>query len=329
MIDVEQFLDWYSKRRTRQTGHAITQATRSSMASRLRTAYRASACETPETFAAFLSDHAAGERLLDELSECNSTGSLRLVYEACKAYHAHAQALGMDVGAFAMEKPAKNPSKPVKVYTDDEVEALLGGARGRSVHWWAFLCVLAHTGRRLNEVLGLRWDALCLDADKPYFNLPTTKSKQQAYVPLDHFLAERVFTPENIVRMQTGGRFKARSAGEYVFPWASEKQVRRMMEGHCARVGVAYRGFHIFRHTFATNLLARGVPMHVVSKLVGHSQTSTTDRVYNHTTALTFAEWLEPTVPVAAPEPAEDEPVRLSERTGRTTATGTRLGVVA
>jgi integrase len=58
-------------------------------------------------------------------------------------------------------------------------------------------------------------------------------------------------------------------------------------------VGVPDRGFHNFRHTRAPALLAKGVPIHAVSSLIGHASVSTTDRIYNHANALAHAQWLE------------------------------------
>lgn len=314
-MESDAFLTWYSKRRERQTGHPLTAATVNSMRSRLGTAYTTSGAESPEAFAALLGVEVQANGLLDALDERMSTGALRLVYEACKAFHSYALALGWDAGTFSMERPAKNPRKAIRVYSADEVDRLISAARGISLHWFAFLAVFAHTGRRVNEVLGLKWEHLRLDVEQPHFDLPTTKNKRQAYVPLDRFLIERVFTPDNVDRMKEGGRFKVRDASEFVFPWAQEKQVRRMLERHCARVDVPYLGFHCFRHTFVTGLLARGVPMHAVSKLVGHSQTSTTDRVYNHTTALTFANYLETddSGPTTAGSCAPETPERLED----------------
>ena len=42
---------------------------------------------------------------------------------------------------------------------------------------------------------------------------------------------------------------------------------------------------HVARHTYATDLLRRGVPAHVVAELLGHSSAQTTQSVYAHLTA--------------------------------------------
>lgn len=42
------------------------------------------------------------------------------------------------------------------------------------------------------------------------------------------------------------------------------------------------KNFHTLRHTYATTLLASGVPVADVSKVLGHAKVSTTYDVYSH-----------------------------------------------
>lgn len=50
----------------------------------------------------------------------------------------------------------------------------------------------------------------------------------------------------------------------------------------CDETGVRYRNVHTCRHTYATELLTRGVPMQVVSRLLGHATIRTTVDIYAH-----------------------------------------------
>jgi hypothetical protein len=55
---------------------------------------------------------------------------------------------------FAMgERPPMNPHKPIEVYKDWQVDRLVESARVVSLRWWAFPATIAHTGRRVGEVL--------------------------------------------------------------------------------------------------------------------------------------------------------------------------------
>lgn len=48
------------------------------------------------------------------------------------------------------------------------------------------------------------------------------------------------------------------------------------------RLGLKPRGFHNLRHTYASLALGAGVPVHVVSKIMGHASPATTLRIYAH-----------------------------------------------
>ena len=57
----------------------------------------------------------------------------------------------------------------------------------------------------------------------------------------------------------------------------------RCAERLLLKIGVEYKGFHAFRHSYATKMLESGVNTKVVSDLLGHSNISTTLNIYSHT----------------------------------------------
>ena len=62
----------------------------------------------------------------------------------------------------------------------------------------------------------------------------------------------------------------------------SYRNLLATMEKACDMAGVEHRGLHALRHSFASNLFARGVSVKVISKLLGHSSTQVTiDRYIN------------------------------------------------
>src|SRR5665811_1190932 len=47
-------------------------------------------------------------------------------------------------------------------------------------------------------------------------------------------------------------------------------------------LGMSAVGLHMLRYSFATHMLAAGVPLHTVSELLGHSSVAVTGDVYGH-----------------------------------------------
>lgn len=292
-MDIDDFLTWHTARTKRRTGQAPAASTLRSTKTRLRIAMRAAGVDELSVLPDTLTNEAKCEALFDKLSLTNSSGSLRLVYESLKSFSDYARAQGWMIEPLAVAPPSKNLQPPIVVYRAAEVERLVEAARGRSLRWFIFLATVAHTGRRVGEVLALEWDWLHLDSDVPHFELPHTKNKRQHYVPLDVFLQAECFTPANVACLKTdqGSRF-ARDPAAVPFPW-SYSCADKMFRRHCAKVGVECRGFHRFRHTLATDMITRGVPLQAVSALLGHSNIGTTDRLYNHARTLDYAHFLE------------------------------------
>lgn len=239
------------------------------------------------------------DELLDGLALRMSTGAASACFYALGSFGDYAKAKGWitSVALLPTDRPPSNPQKAIQVYSPEELQALLSASRARGLRWWAFLHTMAGTGRRVGEILGLEWAWLNLSADVPHFNLPTTKNGRQQYVPLSKYLREEVFTVANIATLKEEKRIGTqrqfgRSVEDHPFPWTQSAASKRF-DRYCDTLGIESRGFHTFRHTFITNLLARGAPIQAVSALAGHSSVSTTDRIYNHATSLSYANYIE------------------------------------
>ena len=62
----------------------------------------------------------------------------------------------------------------------------------------------------------------------------------------------------------------------------SYRNLLSTMETACEAAGVEHRGLHALRHSFASNLYARGVEVKVISKLLGHDSVEITYNRYIH-----------------------------------------------
>ena len=62
----------------------------------------------------------------------------------------------------------------------------------------------------------------------------------------------------------------------------SENYISKKFKQGCRLAGVSEKiHFHSLRHSFASNLVQRGVPIYTLQKLLGHSSVTTTE-IYSH-----------------------------------------------
>lgn len=150
-----------------------------------------------------------------------------------------------------------------------------------------------YTGMRLNEIINLTWRNVDLEAriitvgDEKFI----TKGRNQRYIPI----CEEVF--EIIVRRKTGNVRETPSCilplkkGGEVFEYVFCKKdgskycgnyVSRKFKNACIATGMDQSiHFHSLRHSFASNLVQKGVPLYTIKELLGHSSISTTE-IYSH-----------------------------------------------
>lgn len=294
---LDEFLRVYAARRLRLTGRAPSPNTLRTKRTHVRAASRAMSVLEPDILGRLLADRDQLEVLLDRTAARMTPGAMRTVVHALISYGEYAKSQGWitDHAITRADVPPQNPVPAITVYSQTELEAFFQASKGRGLRFHAFLAFLIDSGRRVGEALALEWDWFRLDDYPPYIELPSTKTTPQ-YVPLTKRLTEEVFTPF-LVRslkgdVREGLRSWTRDPSVHPFPW-TYPSVHNRFDYFCKVTGLPNRGFHNFRHTLITDRLARGVPMHVVSSLAGHSNINTTQRRYDHTTALSFARYVE------------------------------------
>lgn len=298
--DFDHFGRWYSNRRYRKSGRAASPHTLRTKQVHLAACANMLGLKEEKFLGDSLGSREQVVFLMDRIDARMTPGAARQAVYALRSFAEYAEAMGWCYQAELKDTdiPPRNGEKPITVYSPAEMAAFVSSARGVDLHWWALIAFLAHTGRRVGESLGLRWEWLRADGSVPYFEMPGTKNGENQYVPLDRFLREEVFTPTNIANMKQRERFQGRrreggkSNKEYVWPY-TYNTVHGRFSRFCKRAGLPNRGFHNFRHTVITTRLAEGMPLQAVSALAGHSSSAITDRRYNHTNALSFAHLLD------------------------------------
>lgn len=165
------------------------------------------------------------------------------------------------------------------------------------------------SGARKNELCGLLWTKLDLDAGtmridqqltkpgpEPTFGPPKTDqardvtlSKETIDLLRDHKRTQAELKMANRTTYQDHGLVFAKEAGDLTnradligLPLQSNNLGERQFDRIIAAAKVKRITFHGMRHTCATLLLQAGEPIHVVAKRLGHARIQTTLDTYAH-----------------------------------------------
>ena len=162
-------------------------------------------------------------------------------------------------------KSAPEHNMRLRYLRDDEEERLLAALEEplRS-----FVVFLLHTGCRLSEATGLRWDEI--DAAGPTAMLMRTKTKVARHIPLN--------------RAAWAAVEKQPPNGPVVFS-RLHAYLHRKWRAALRRAGIEDLRFHDLRHTFATRLAAKGCDVFLLRDLLGHASLASTSRYAHVATA--------------------------------------------
>ncbi len=177
-------------------------------------------------------------------------------------------------------------------WTDDEVKAFLRAAQSDQL--FAAFLLLTLYGLRRGEVLGLRWQdidlACCMIRVRQQVLriggvLQTGPVKTKAGrrdLPLLN-LAEQAITEQQKRQVaqqapSDDGLVFTTSSGRPIDPDNFARSFRRLCRAH----GLRPIKLHHVRHTMATLLKNRGVPARDAQLILGHSNLSTTQEIYQH-----------------------------------------------
>jgi integrase len=181
--------------------------------------------------------------------------------------------------------PPKEKAKP-KFLSGKEIKKLIKASRGvlRTI-----LIVLALTGMRINEVLGLRvedvdFENKVIHVTKSAYNgnLGTPKSVASAAdIPMSAALAKELrkhLKSKHYRKNPLAVLFANRCLRPYSDNKLREKHLRPLLK--C--LGMKAVGFHAIRHGVASELINSGAPITVVRDQMRHSDVRVTLQVYGH-----------------------------------------------
>lgn len=174
----------------------------------------------------------------------------------------------------------KPPPTEMEFWVPEQSDAFLGSVLKHRPEWYPFFLCALRTGMRLGELLALQWGDLDfklgqINIRRSYSHdrVTTPKSGKGRVLPMSPELQEALLRHRHL-------------KGDLVFSDADGQYLRRSKVKHpfwtCIRLaGVKRIRIHDLRHTFASQLVMKGVPLRGIQELLGHSDISMTMR-YAH-----------------------------------------------
>lgn len=181
--------------------------------------------------------------------------------------------------------------KEIKAFTVEEEKKFLEYAEGDALY--KLFVTALDTGIRLGELLALTWDDIDFESEEIRVN--------KNLIPVKDF--EGKTQRKNMLLVQDTPKSKSsirkvpvtvrslkllqelKSDKPLVFctrtnNYLSPRNIQRSFVRIAIKAGLDSCNFHSLRHTYATRMFELGVPVNVVSKLLGHAKASITSDIY-------------------------------------------------
>ena len=179
-------------------------------------------------------------------------------------------------------KRIKAPKTPVKIpifISKEELEIILKHTEGeylKNLFTFAF-----HTGMRLAEITNMKWDwidlknkSIKIQNDDSF----TTKSKADRIIPMNETILNILSQHNNNIHHLENDYIFYRSIGAKLNGDFVSKQFKKSVRRAKLNDGIH---FHTLRHSFASSLVQKSVPLYFIKELLGHSSITTTE-IYSH-----------------------------------------------
>jgi integrase len=177
------------------------------------------------------------------------------------------------VGFLRVKKPE------IDFFTFDEAARILAGAERDP--WYVMILCGLRAGLRQGELLELRWD----DVDLIKGALRIRRAIYDGVIDVPKGGRNREVPMGDDLRAALR-ELPSRFAGGLVWPCEGGRNLTKgeakwPLWRACKRAGLRRVGWHVLRHTFASHLVMRGVPLKAVQELLGHASIEMTMR-YAH-----------------------------------------------
>ncbi len=181
-------------------------------------------------------------------------------------------------------KPLKAIKAETKWWSPKEVTKVLAAAEADERDPEDALLIFAlalYLGLRRGEIDRMQWSDLTLDGEEPVACVRSvegamTKSGKTRFIPISDELQAILVRHRQRAGFVVRGDRKKR--GRWIYRYEAQKLFRRVTKA----AGVTKIRFHDMRHTFASFMLGKGVPVFKVARWLGHADSRITEQVYAH-----------------------------------------------
>jgi len=150
--------------------------------------------------------------------------------------------------------------------TGKQLVCLFEGTGFTNHHIHRACMVALNTGFRYSDIEALKWGQIKREKDGLYIELREEKTDKIVRMPIiDDDVVTKFIGLPNPPDMNSK-----------VFPGLTHGRVYTAIRKHCKACNVPEWSFHDLRHTFATELMKRGVPIEVIRTLLNHKSIKTT-----------------------------------------------------
>ena len=174
-------------------------------------------------------------------------------------------------------EPIRCPAPEFDFLSFEESSRLIEAARDE---WRTLITFALRTGMRRGELVALRWQDVDLEAGKVLVR--QTIWRGIIGVPKNHKPREIPLSAQVVAMLKAHRHLRGPlvfcdEGGEYL----RVNKLNRVIVAVCKRAGLRHIGWHVLRHTFASHLAMRNVPLKAVQELLGHASIQMTMR-YAH-----------------------------------------------